>query len=422
MGIYDDITCLLTIDDWQSMWIAPSTDQVLIAYREAKRILQNTEGLQDIVTFREHPHPQISIGNRAILFRTAGEDGRYIRGYGKGLKRIRVDEAAYIKKEVIDGVIEPVRLDMRAELILQGTPFGKNWFYDRFEQAKGKENVSRFQFPTTANPFIDKQQFEESMNMLGPDSIHFKTEYMAEFVDTQGSVFPWELIQKCLYDNIREDFNNYVCGIDIARYSDYTAVVVAGVERGLAVVVDVDRFTGLDWTAQKARVYDIVHKYKARGAADATGPGDQFVDDLIRGEYVEDTEGGGMVKSRPGLALEKVRITSNAIKRELIDKLVVKMHQGLVKLPQPYDDNTRTLIDELKYFRYELTQHGNVKMEAASGRHDDCVMALALAIRTVYGTFEKVKHKEHYDPNTWGYWIEAWSKQPKEDIVVRPTL
>ena len=36
-------------------------------------------------------------------------------------------------------------------------------------------------------------------------------------------------------------------------------------------------------------------------------------------------------------------------------------------------------LKELQYFEYELTQSGNVRMNARSGHHDDLVMALALA-------------------------------------------
>ena len=37
------------------------------------------------------------------------------------------------------------------------------------------------------------------------------------------------------------------------------------------------------------------------------------------------------------------------------------------------------LLRELQYFEYELTESGNVRMNAASGQHDDLVIALALA-------------------------------------------
>jgi hypothetical protein len=37
-------------------------------------------------------------------------------------------------------------------------------------------------------------------------------------------------------------------------------------------------------------------------------------------------------------------------------------------------------IDELEAYEYDLTEMGNVGMNAPSGQHDDCVIALALAV------------------------------------------
>jgi hypothetical protein len=419
-AVMDDVTCFLSIPKWMSMWVAPSRDQVTIAYHYAKEILNQIPDIQQAIQFKEHPHPEIRLLDRTLLFRTAGEDGRYIKGYGKNLRRITLDEAAYIKKEVVEQVIEPMRLDMKAELIIQGTPFGKNWFYDRFQAET--EDTAKFQFPSHTNPHIDHTMLEQSKNLLGEDSLEFKTEYLAEFVDTQGAVFPWELLESCLIDaTLGEEFGAYYAGIDIGRYQDYTVCIVLGYDRGYVQVVDIDRFTGLDWNEQKRRIYDIVHKYNATGCADATGEGDQFVEDLQTGEWVEDTEYGGRVKQRPGLALKKVRITANHIKRDLIDKVLLKMHQGLLKIPNVADNNIRELINELKYFRYEMTESGNVKMEAASGKHDDCVMALALACASVYGFYESVQPPQSYGYDTWGYWIEQEERKQRarSALVVR---
>lgn len=38
------------------------------------------------------------------------------------------------------------------------------------------------------------------------------------------------------------------------------------------------------------------------------------------------------------------------------------------------------LINELSIFQYEIARGGTVKYSAPSGYHDDCVMALALAL------------------------------------------
>jgi hypothetical protein len=65
---------------------------------------------------------------------------------------------------------------------------------------------------------------------------------------------------------------------------------------------------------------------------------------------------------------------TNASKRDLIEHLALKFAHRSIAIPP--DDQ---LLRELQYFEYELTESGNVRMNAASGHHDDLVIALALA-------------------------------------------
>jgi len=424
-GAVDDLTSMLTTPGWGSMVVGPSRDQVVINYRTARQFLDMCPDFAGIYKCRETPHPEISIGDRILLYRTSGDDGKYIRGHGKRIKRIRVDEAAYVKDSVIDGVIRPMCLDEGAELILQGTPFGKNHFYRRWRE--GDPNYERhvsycrsFHFPTETNPHLDKRAYEQARLLLGEDSVQWRCEYLAEFVDSASSVFGWDLIESCFHDpwdarGTKEVFPSYICGVDLARYKDYTVAIVAGFDRGRIYVVDLDRFNEQDWVAAKSRVYDVLHPYHPVGCADATGEGDAVVDDLIRGEFVGDDT--GRTRKRPGLLLEKVRIETNRIKRDLIDRLRVRMSQGLVKFPYPAadpvtgDDRWIRLVDELKYYGYRLTEGGRVTFAAESGGHDDIVMGMALLVKRAFGDFEPRCEVHTYPPDTFGWVCEELDRE-----------
>jgi hypothetical protein len=423
-GAVDDTTSLILIPGFGCMVVAPSRDQVMINYKEAKQLLEAIPDLKGAWKCKETPHPEITLGDRYILYRTAGDDGKYIRGHGKKIRRIRVDEAAYVKQNVLEGVIEPMCLDTGAELILQGTPFGKNNFYTRYREGCPDDErydgaSESFHFPTNSNPFLDKRAYERIKHRLGEDSLQWKCEYLAEFVDSSSAVFSWDLIESCLYDLGDETFGSYYCGIDLARYSDYTVFSVAGFDRGRVSLLDMDRFNLLDWTALKARLYDDIKRWQARGtilgAIDATGEGDPVVDDMIAGEWVGDVD--GKVLHREGVPLQKVRIESNAIKRELIDKLKVRMAQGLARIPYPAadvetgDDRWHTFVDELKYYTYTLSDAGRVKFAADAGYHDDCVMSLALLVSRAFGQFETNPARETHAPDTWGHVMDELRAQ-----------
>ena len=65
-------------------------------------------------------------------------------------------------------------------------------------------------------------------------------------------------------------------------------------------------------------------------------------------------------------------------KAALIDNLSLCFEQGLITLPKPelWPDG----IEELEAFEYSVTDSGNVRTSAPHGMHDDCVIALALAV------------------------------------------
>jgi hypothetical protein len=65
-------------------------------------------------------------------------------------------------------------------------------------------------------------------------------------------------------------------------------------------------------------------------------------------------------------------------KSALIDNLALMLEQRLVTLPRP--ELWPEGIDELEAFEYSVTENGHVRTGAPSGLHDDCVIALGLAV------------------------------------------
>ena len=93
---------------------------------------------------------------------------------------------------------------------------------------------------------------------------------------------------------------------------------------------------------------------------DATGVGDPIYDDLVR------------VWPR----IEPVKFT-NLVKTQLVQRLVVAVEQRTVSWTRAWG----VLTDEMKRYEYAIGVSGAITYSAPSGFHDDCVMALALAVR-----------------------------------------
>jgi hypothetical protein len=75
-----------------------------------------------------------------------------------------------------------------------------------------------------------------------------------------------------------------------------------------------------------------------------------------------------------GMEINSYNISSATLKKNLIDSLRIKLEQSQITFP-----NIPVLIDELKAYEYTTTNSSTLKFSAPSGKHDDCVISLALA-------------------------------------------
>ena len=241
---------------------------------------------------------------------------------------------------------------------------GKNHFYDTYLKGQSKEfeDYSSYRFPSIANPHISHEFIEKKRREYGENSIIFRTEYLAEFVEDQNAVFRWQDIQKNIA-NIEliergEQNRSYAIGCDLAKYQDYTVIVILDVTEKPFKLVNFQRFNRRPYAETILRIKDLYKRFNyAKVLIDSSGVGDPILEDL------QDIGAEGYV------------FTSKS-KVQLIQRLQAAIENGEIQYPY-----IEELIKELQFFEYQLTRQG-IKMEARSGMHDDCVIALALAVYT----------------------------------------
>ncbi|MHB1000134.1 MAG: terminase large subunit domain-containing protein [Armatimonadota bacterium] len=347
--------------------VAPTYDQSKLISGTVERLLMSTPMIRSNTRITKTPYPNIQYRGSRIMARTADDDGRSLRGHSAD--RVIVDEAAYVRDQVIDEVIGPMLADRNGRLVMISTPFGKNHFYKAFTRGAGGDDprCRSFRFPSWSNPHINREYIEYQRTVL--TDRQFKVEYEAEFADDASSVFPWSDIQAAISERSCEPDSRsvYVAGIDWARYSDYTAVAVVEVQGSSYRVVALDRFNRMEWHAQVERAADLLCRYRVKGiAADQTSSGDPAIEILrnaLWGERHLDADIEGVV-------------FTNQSKREMIDNLAIRLAHRELTFP-----NIEQLVRELQFYEYELTESGNVRTNARRGYNDDCVCALALALR-----------------------------------------
>lgn len=330
-------------------WVAPTYRQTLTAYRI---ITRNFHGAIEKATTT---HMRIEWKSGSITEFRSTENFDALRG--EGLDFLVVDEAAMVPKEAWEAALRPTLSDKAGRAIIVSTPKGRNWFYHVW--ARGQDPAfpewESFRFPTLANPYIPPEEVEEARTTLPSDV--FRQEYEAEFLEDSAGVFRG--IRDCISGQEEEPQpgRRYVVGWDVAKHQDFSVLVVMDLER--AHVVKMDRFNQVDYALQLERVKHICQRYNnARLLMDATGVGDPLLEQV----------------RRMGIQAEGYSL-SNTAKQQLIEHLAMKIERREITFP-----DLPVLINELQTYQYEITRAGNVRYSAPEGFHDDCVIALALAV------------------------------------------
>jgi phage FluMu gp28-like protein len=345
--------------------IAPTLDQARIIFNEVAYQFRNTELAALVVgKIKEYPFPCIKLANGSEIHARGANSPEYIRG--KPIHLAILDEAAFFKDGVISKVIEPMftvtgKME-HAGLIMISTPFGQGDFYDYAQRAKADETARFFHYTSLDNPHANHSYLERIKKQYGEDSLLWQTEYLANFVDDDLAVIPWSYIKRAIerypYDSFPRppiEGHKYVQGVDLANVRDYFVASILDItDPSFVPLVHYDRLQKKGYAHYKKVVRANHQVYHPKTLIDATSLGESVVEDLA------DIHAEGYKFSQQS-------------KYEIVQELVRMFAENRIAIP-----NDRAIIDELRYFTYEITANKTLKMEARHG-HDDIVMSLALA-------------------------------------------
>lgn len=267
-----------------------------------------------------------------------------------------INEAGLIRglRGMWQASIRPTLTDRRGSADFLGTPKGASHDFSLMHlEAEGDPEWAAFRGPTSENPYILREEIEAAKRELPPDI--FAQEYEGIPAPDGGNPFGVDSIRACLMtveESLKAQAAQTVAwGWDFARAQDWTVGI--GLDR-LYRVTRFHRWQRLPWGETKRDV--VKHTANLPAWGDSTGVGDAVVEDLQRAGCPMI----GVTFSRPE-------------KQRLMERLAGAIQQRKVRFP---DGPIRA---ELEAFGYEYTASG-VKYTGPAGMHDDCVMALALAV------------------------------------------
>jgi len=272
-------------------------------------------------------------------------------GRGRKYKRVVCDEAGLVPdiKDIFEASIRPTLLFYEGDCRFYGTPKGRtHQFVLLFAKGEsGEDGWASFRAKTADNPYIPPGEIEKARQQLPPAI--FAQEFEGIPADDQANPFGAEAVRVCIAPLSEEP--PIAWGWDFARAQDWTVGI--GLDKN-GHVARLERWQRVPWAESRARVRNATGHVYAQG--DSTGIGDVIVEDL----------------QRDGMEIMGYQFTPKS-KQALMERLAAAIQQRTVTFP---DGVIRT---ELDTFEYEYGAHG-VRYTAPDGLHDDCVMALALAV------------------------------------------
>ena len=323
-------------------WISPVYPQAKIAFRRLKRGLS-----QGLYSSNESELTVSLLNGTTVSFKSAEKPDNL---YGEDVYAAVLDEASRMREESWHAVRSTLTATRGPVRIIGNVKGRRNWAYALARRAESGEPGWLYSKLTASDAInagiIDAEEVEQAKSQL-PEAV-FRELYFAEPADDGGNPFGQEAIQNCVSDMSLK--SPVVFGVDLAKSVDWTVVV------GLDSNGAVSRFSRfqLPWEDTVNRLVKEIGF--APAWVDSTGVGDPIVARLQR--------------ELPNI--EGYQFTSSS-KQKLMEGLAVAIQTGEISFPDG------PITSELDIFTFEYSRTG-VRYSAPGGFHDDCVMALALAL------------------------------------------
>ncbi|MDZ4810788.1 MAG: terminase family protein [Bacteroidota bacterium] len=370
------VPTMLSLKNSQSMWVAPTYKHCGAMFDDVWKGIDENTGKRFIpdtcentgIKFFEHKKGvyELHLFNGSKVFARSTQNPDNI--VAKGFNLIIIDEASLINKDIFYHQILGTARRKGIKIIIITTPRGKNWVYELYlaGQEKGNGTYISFRQPWWKRP--DYPEFLKKIMLDIPEHIR-KQEFEAEFIDDGSGAFTnfsnifkgdsidfpgqnqhWErpLSQKEL------DEETFVLSVDFAKSVDYTVIV--GMTQNTRRMFYYKRFNKMDYKLVLEDLRRIAKKYEADIIFDATGVG-AGLQDFLSGDF----------------NVHPFKFT-NESKNEIINKMILAFQYVEIELP-----NITTMRNEFELFTYTMSKTGKILYSAPDGKHDDTVIAVAMA-------------------------------------------
>jgi len=350
LGVYE---CLDTAArGGRAWWVAPSYKMSEVGWRPLQRqgVLLNAH--------ISKANRTITLPNRGEVTVRSADNPDSLRG--EGLDKVVMDECAFMQPEAWFESLRPALSDRLGSAIFITTPKGRNWIWKLYQRGQDPliEDWQSWQLPTSDNPYILQSEIDDARASM-PEKT-FQQEYLAEFLEGEGTVF--RNIMACMNapDCIPNDHLDHriVMGADWAKQADFSAFSVGCAD--CKVELAIDRQNRIDYHLQWKRLEALCKRWRVnQGLVEQNSVGEAGLEALVRA----------------GLPVRGFQTTAVS-KTPLIENLALVLEQTEWQFL-----NDPTWTGELEaYERKVQPTTGRSTYSAPEGLCDDTVIARALMV------------------------------------------
>ena len=323
-------------------WIAPVYPQAKIAFRRLKRAIT-----QRLYVANES-ELTISLRNGTVIWFKSAEKPDNL--YGEDVYGAVLDEATRMREESWHAIRSTITATRGKVRIIGNVKGRRNWAYRLSRQAESGmpdwHYAKLTAWDAVGAGIVSKSEIEDAKQIL-PDHV-FRELYLAEPSDDGGNPFGIGAIESCIAEKSTD--KTIYWGIDLAKSYDWTVIIGLDDKGRLSYF---DRFQK-SWEMTERVIVQTMNGETCY--VDSTGVGDPIVERLQK-----------TISNFHGYKF------SSSSKQRLMEGLQLAIHNREITFPQG------TVTNELMSFEYQYTRTG-ATYSAPDGLHDDCVMALALAV------------------------------------------
>lgn len=335
-------------------WVAPVSDQSDIAFRRIKLALPHGSFTKN------ETRKTITLNhNGATIWFKSGDEPDSL--YGEDVYAAVVDEASRVKEESWQALWSTLTYTEGPVRVIGNVKGRGNWMYRLCRIAQQPDEQDMHYEKITAYDAAEAgvfpmEQVERAKKML-PENV-FRELYLAEAGDDGGNPFGINHIYACINPDDETDKPSskkppVAWGWDVAKHQNWTVGIALDEDGAVCRFL---RFQDM-WDTTIQRVITATDGVPAM--IDSTGSGDQVLERL-HNEGHRNFEGqlfGGW-----------------KAKYDLMVGLAVAIQNGEIKYPPG------RIVEELEVFEYE-DKGSMVVYTSPKGFHDDCVDALAMAVK-----------------------------------------